>query len=69
MNELTGLQKLCKLYGRMTVTADDGTTTEWVWDYANDVAIHKKDMTLEMFKASERAKWSNIKAQMSDEAK
>jgi len=59
---MTGLQKLCKLYGRFTAKDEHGAKVEWVWDYANDVALHKKDMTPERFAASERAKWKQIKA-------
>jgi len=66
---MTGLQRLCKLYGRMTATGDDGTKIVWVWDYANDVARHEKDMTPELFAASEKAKWSKLKAQIPDEVK
>lgn len=52
--KLTGLQKVCKLYGR--VKCGD---VMMVWDYAQDVAIPETQMRAnkERFKASENAKW------------
>ena len=52
---MTGLQRICKMYGSMKVG-----DAVWVWDYANDKPRLKKDMTLEEIKASERAKWESI---------
>lgn len=53
MPELTGLQKLCKLYGRMKCG-----DVMWVWDYARNEAIIESELKAdkERFKASEAAK-------------
>ena len=54
-----GLARICKMYGGMVATDADGKTVKWVWDYANDVPVHEKDMPFgsERHKASEKAKW------------
>lgn len=59
-NELHGLEKVLKLYGRMEVNSN-GQKLCYVWDYANNVGRLQKDMTEEMTKASEKAKWENFK--------
>lgn len=53
MTHLTGLQRICKLYGRMKCGK-----VMMVWDYKNDVAVPEKDMKRgsERWKESERAK-------------
>ena len=33
----------------------------WLWDYVNDKPRLKSEMTKEEIKASEKAKWGNIK--------
>lgn len=53
---MTGLQKILKLYGEMEISG-----IKWVWDYANDKPVKKKEMTKEQFAASEKAKWLSIK--------
>jgi len=52
---MTGLQRICKMYGSMKVG-----DVVWVWDYANGKPRLEKDMTPEEVKASERAKWESI---------
>ena len=54
---MTGLQKICKMYGSISVS-DGGNTVIWVWDYANDKPRLKTDMSKEEITASEKAKWS-----------
>lgn len=54
---MAGLAKICKIYGLMTVTGTDGKRVVWVWDYANDKARLKSEMTKEEIMASERAKY------------
>lgn len=38
---MTGLQRICKLYGRMKCG-----DTMMVWDYANDVAVPESEMEM-----------------------
>lgn len=52
---MQGLAKLCKLYGRMKITAD-GVTVNYVWDYAQDMAVDSITQTRAQKMASERAK-------------
>ena len=53
---LRGLERICKLYGRMKCGA-----TMMVWDYANEVALPEKEMPAgsKRWAMSEKAKWSN----------
>lgn len=53
---MTGLQKLCKLYGRMKINE-----TMWIWDYANGKPRIESEMTKEEITASEKEKWNIIK--------
>ena len=32
---MTGLAMICKMYGQMIVTDENGKKVIWVWDYAN----------------------------------
>lgn len=59
---LRGLERICKLYGRMKCGA-----TMMVWDYANECAVPEKEMPAggKRWAMSEKAKWSNAK--LSDE--
>lgn len=52
---LSGLQRICKLYGRLQVG-----DTMMVWDYAKDEAVPESGMKpgSERWKASEKAKWT-----------
>lgn len=61
--DLSGLQKVCRIYGGMIFTKD-GQTTEMVWDYFTEKAVNKKDFTREMEKLSERAKYMKATGQL-----
>jgi hypothetical protein len=54
---MSGLRRICKMYGSVKATDANGNTVEWVWDYATDEPRLKHEMTQEQFTASERAKW------------
>lgn len=54
-----GIAKMCKLYGKMQIN-----NVMWVWDYARDIPVKEKEMTKEQWKASEKAKWQQIKEQL-----
>lgn len=56
-----GLNKICKLYGRMKVSDANGKSVMWVWDYVNDKARLETEMTKEEKMASEKAKWMSVK--------
>ena len=58
---MTGLQRVCKIYGRIDVTDRNGNKVTWLWDYAEDKAVLKEEMTQERLKKSELAKYSAIK--------
>lgn len=59
MKNLSGLQKICKLYGAIDVKDDrNGQTVRWVWDYAQDKAVLESELTGKRWKISERARWS-----------
>ena len=58
---MTGLQRMCKLYGSIYVTGADGKRVVWIWDYANDKPRLKSEMTKAEIMASEKAKWEAIK--------
>lgn len=60
---MTGLQKLCKLYGQIEVQDSTGKKVVWFWDYANDKPRLKDEMSTEEIRDSETAKWQQIKAQ------
>lgn len=53
VRRLSGLEKVCKIYGRMKCG-----DTMMAWDYANDVAIPEADLMKDKARwaASERAK-------------
>ncbi len=58
---MAGLERLLKLYGSIICKDADGKSVVWLWDYANDKARLKTEMTKEEITASEKAKWSDIK--------
>lgn len=62
---MAGLRNMCRMYGAMTVTGNDGKTINYVWDYAADEPIDKKKMPMgsERWKASEVAKLKLIHQQ------
>lgn len=53
---MAGLAKICKLYKSLVV---NGVT--WLYDYAQDKPRLKSEMTKDEIKASEKAKWMQIK--------
>lgn len=55
---LSGLQRLCKLHGRMKIE-----NIMMVWDYVNDVAIPEKEMhqNRKRWAASETAKFAQAR--------
>lgn len=55
-----GLANICKLYGSVEITGNDGKKVVWLYDYANDKPRLKSEMTKEEIMASEKAKWSII---------
>lgn len=62
-----GLQKICKMYGSMTVKGNDGKTVKWLWDYVNDKPRLESEMTKEEIIASEKKKWEGIKNELKNE--
>jgi hypothetical protein len=60
-----GLARICKMYGSMELSDSNGNKVIWLWDYANDKPRLKSEMSKEEIKANEKAKWEQIKAQMS----
>ena len=61
LNKMTGLQKLLKMYGSMKITNNEGKSVLWVWDYKNEQARIKSEMTKEELQQSEKAKWQSLK--------
>jgi len=61
---MSGLQRICKIYGGMTVKSNDGKTVKWLWDYVNDKARLESEMTKEEIMASEKKKWEGIKNEL-----
>lgn len=53
---MSGLSKICKMYGKMKVG-----NVMWVYDYVNDRPRIEKEMSKEELAASEKAKWDKIK--------
>ena len=56
---MSGLQKLCKAYGRMQIQG-----VMYVWDYVDDKAVKESEMTKERFAESEKIKWNLVKDQL-----
>jgi hypothetical protein len=56
-----GLQKICKLYGGITVKSKD-KTVKWLWDYVNDKPRLESEMTKEEILASEQKRREAITA-------
>lgn len=55
---MAGLRRICKMFGGMKVTGNDGKTINYVWDYAADKPVQAKQMPMgsKRWKASERAR-------------
>lgn len=60
-----GLARMCKTFGRMTVTAN-GKKEVWIYDYVNDKPRLESEMTKEEITASERKKWLTVKDSLKD---
>ncbi len=58
---MAGLKRVCKLYGSISIMDAKRKKTTWIWDYANDKPRLKTEMTKEEIKASEKAKWTQVK--------
>ena len=63
---MSGLKEMCKRYGSVEVVESNGKKVIWVWDFANDTLRLKSEMSKEEIAASEKAKWQQIKALMSE---
>lgn len=61
---MAGLQRVLKLYGSMICEGKNGSKVVWLWDYVNDKARKKKEMTKEEIEASEKTKWLAVKSQL-----
>lgn len=55
-NKMSGLARICKIYGSMKVRGADGKEVTWLWDYANDKPRLKTEMTKDEIAASNKAK-------------
>jgi hypothetical protein len=64
-----GLARICKLYGSMEVSDENGNKVTWLWDYENNKARLKTEMTKEEITASEKAKYAILKSQLDSEKK
>ena len=56
---MSGLQKLCKAYGRMQIQG-----VMYVWDSDQDKAIPESEMTKEMLAESEKIRWQSMKKEI-----
>ena len=61
------ISRLWKLHGSMEVIDANGNKAIWLWDYANDKARLKTQMTEDEIMASEKAKWMGVKSQLDAE--
>ena len=57
---MSGLQRICKMYGGMIMKDKDGKEVEWAWDYVNEKPRIKKEMTKKEIDASEKEKYRSI---------
>ena len=61
---MSGLAKICKIYGSLEMVGEDGKKVVWIYDYAKNKPRLKSEMTKEEIKASNMAKrlkitWQN----------
>ena len=52
-----GLARICKMYGSLKATDNNGKTVEWYYDYVQDKPRIRSEMTHEEWCASERIRW------------
>lgn len=62
---MSGLSLICKKYGGMVTTDNDGVQTKWLYDYAADKAVKADEMPhgSERWKQSQHAKWEAAEVQ------
>jgi len=53
---MSGLKRLLKMYGQINCEDRYGNKTVWVWDYAEERARKKSEMTKEELAKSRKAK-------------
>ena len=56
-----GFKRILKIYGEIKATDNKGNSVTHVWDYANDKARLKGEMTKEDLAKSEKAKWMQLR--------
>ncbi len=61
------ISRLWKLHGSIEFIYDNGNKEIWLWDYVNDKARLKTQMTEDEIMASEKAKWMGVKSQLDAE--
>lgn len=61
--EMSGLAKICKMFGRVKAS-QGGEAVTWVYDYAEGKPVLESEMTDERWKASEKAKWERVKKEI-----
>jgi hypothetical protein len=66
---MSGLARICKMYGGLQVSNGQGVTASFKWDYANDCDVKEEDMPQgsDRWKASEKAKWEGIQRERQSE--
>ena len=57
---MAGLSKILKMYGGMITKDKDGNKVVWAWDYAENKARIKSEMTKEQFAKSEKARFNKL---------
>ena len=62
-----GLARICKMYGSMEASDENGNKVIWLWDYVNDKPRIKTEMSKDEIMASEKSKWSAVKSQLDAE--
>lgn len=58
---MSGLQRICKMYGGMIMKDKDGKEVEWAWDYVNEKPRIKKEID-----ASEKEKYRQLMEQLNN---
>jgi len=67
-----GLARICKMYGSLKATDNNGKTVEWYYDYVQDKPRIRSEMTHEEWCASEKKRWTQVHEKaptQSDESK
>lgn len=57
---MSGLKRLCKAYGSINFTDNEGNTEIYVYDYVKDKPVRKSEMTKEEWELSEKEKWNRL---------